>query len=152
MKIINKKARFNYELSDRYEAGIVLTGGEVKTIKQKRADISQAFVKIKDNEAYLINANIPLETHTGQDPTRTRKLLLNKREITSILSKIKGKRLTVVPTKLYTKKRLIKLEIALAKPKRRFQKKESLKRADLDREVERELRESKLRYNSDSRK
>jgi SsrA-binding protein len=152
MKIFNKKAGFNYELLDKLEAGIVLTGAEVKALRRRGADINQSYVRIKDKEAYLVNANFPLDIQSGTDSSKTRKLLLNKKEIISILSKIKGKRLTIVPTKIYTKGHLIKVEVALARPKRQFQKKELLRRADLDREAQRELRGSKSDFQKDSRR
>ena len=141
MTIINKKARFNYNLFERIEAGISLLGREAKSIREKRGDLSNAYAKIIDHEAFLINANIPSDAGGEYNSTRTRKLLLHKSEIISILTKIKAKKLTLVPTKLYTKGRLVKVEIALAKPKREFEKREVLKKRDVAREVERELKE-----------
>ncbi len=140
MRIFNRKARFNYKLFDRYETGISLIGGEVKAIKDGRADISQAYAKIIDNEAYLINANITVANAKEHKPTRTRKLLLHKKEIASIQAKLKAKKLTLVPVKMYTKRSLIKLELALAKPKRKFEKKEAIKKKDIEREIQRELK------------
>jgi SsrA-binding protein len=142
MKITNKRAKFNYNLFERFEAGIVLLGSEVKALRQGRADISNSFAKIINSQVYLINANVPTNLPNA-NPTRTRKLLLHKNQITAIKTKIKAKKLTLVPTKLYTKGSLIKAEIALAKTKREFEKKESIKRRDIEREVERELRGSK---------
>ncbi len=133
----NKKAHFNYNLLEKIEAGIVLTGEEVKTLKERGGDLNSAYVKIIDNEAYLVNANI----FVGENPTRTRKLLLHKKEIFSLLSKIKSKKLTLIPLKLYNKGRHIKLEFALAKPKRAFEKKESLKKQDAERQADIELKE-----------
>jgi len=127
MRIVNKRVGRDYRLFDKYEAGISLTGAEVKAIRNGQADISSAYAKIINNEIYLINANI--------QTTRTRKLLLKKAEIVSIQTKIKQKKLTLVPTKLYTKGRLIKAEIALAKAKRKFEKKEAIKKRDLEREI-----------------
>lgn len=138
MQITNKKARFDYRLFDKYEAGVSLTGAEVKAIRAGHVDISQAYGKIINGEIYLLNASF-----TGEGvshPTRTRKLLLHKKQIISILTKIKQKKLTLVPTKLYTKGRLIKAEIALAKTKRKFEKKEAIKRKDIEREIKRELK------------
>lgn len=137
MIITNKKAGFNYILFNRFEAGIVLSGLEVKSIKDNRADISNAYVKIMGGEAFLINANLPLQT---DDPTRTRKLLLHRDQLTSLDSKTHQEKLTLIPTKLYTKGRLVKIQLALAKAKREFEKKESIKRKDIEREAERELR------------
>lgn len=133
MKIINKRAKFDYQLFEKYEAGISLLGNEVKTFKTKGGSLKGSFAKFVNGELYLINANIPV---TGNFvPTRTRKLLLNKSEIVSILTKIKAKNLTVVPIMMYTKGRLVKVEIAVAKSKKKFEKRESLKKADLEREL-----------------
>ena len=137
MRILNKRASFNYQIVEKFEAGIVLTGSEAKAVKMKGADINHAFVRIKDGEGVLINANITSEV----DSTRERKLLLRKEEIVSLDSKSKAKKLTLVPTKMYNRGSLIKVEIALAKPKREFEKREVLKKRDVAREVERELKE-----------
>ena len=140
MEILNKKATFHFELiDDRIECGIVLSGLEVKSIKENRTDISNAYVKIIGGEAFLVNANMPLQT---DDPTRSRKLLLYKDQLTQLDTKIKQQKLTLIPTKLYTKGRFIKLQIAQAKAKRSFEKKESIKQKDLDREAQRELKDS----------
>jgi len=139
MQLVNKKARFNYRLFERFEAGIELKGAEVKSLKKGRGDLANAFAKIIGNEPFLINLNIP--TDDKQLPsTRPRKLLLHKREIISLASKIKQKKLTLLPTKLYTKGRLIKVELALAKAKRKFEKKESIKKKDIERDIAQELK------------
>lgn len=140
MKKINRKAKFNYNLFEKYEAGIVLAGAEVKAIRKGDIDLSNSFAKVMEDEVYLINVNIPVEGKKDYNPTRTRKLLLHKKEILSIKTKIKAKKLTLVPTKVYTKGRRIKAEIALAKSKKKYQKKETKKKKDIEREVERELR------------
>jgi SsrA-binding protein len=142
MKILNKKAKFNYILFERYEAGVSLLGAEVKAIRRNRADISNSFARIINSEVYLINANIPTDTPNA-NPTRTRKLLLHKNQITALKTKIKANKLTLVPTKLYNKGSFVKVEIALAKTKREFEKRESLKRKDIEREIEKELRGNK---------
>lgn len=116
-------------------------GGEVKAIRMGHADLSNAYVKIVNSEAILVNANIPIEGKKDYSPTRTRKLLLHKKEIISLKSKIEAKNLTFVPTKLYTRGRHIKLEIAIAKAKKQFEKKESLKKKDVEREILQSLRE-----------
>lgn len=139
MKILNKKAKFNYKLYDKFEAGVVLTGSEVKAVKGGKVDLTNSFVKIIGGEAFLINANIAVN---GKDATKTRKLLLHKGELISIKTKIKAKKLTLIPTKLYTRRRLIKLEVALAKTKRKFEKRQAIKRKDIEREIERELKGS----------
>jgi SsrA-binding protein len=148
VKIINKKANFNYKLLEKYEAGIALTGKEVKAFRKGAVDLSSSYGKIIKGEVYLVGANFSVD----ENPTRSRKLLLHKKEIVSILTKIKAKRLTLVPTKMYNKGRLIKVELALAKPKKKHSKRQDLKRADLDREAERELRSDKLDYQKDSRR
>ncbi len=140
MKITNKKAQFDYILYDRYEAGISLLGGEVKSLKRNSVNLSQAFAKVIGNEIYLVNANIPIEGKKDYTPTRSRKLLLHKNEIVSIITKIKAKKLTLVPVKMYNKGLKIKLELALAKSKRKFEKKEAIKKKDIERELERELK------------
>ena len=146
MKIVNKKARFNYKLLERFEVGIVLIGGEVKSIKRNNVDLNQSYAKVIDGEIYLINANIPVKGKKDYLSTRTRKLLLHKKEIVSIQTKMKTKNLVLIPTKMYSKKRLIKVELALAKSKRKFDKKNVQKKRDIERDVERELREDKQRH------
>lgn len=143
MRIFNEKARFNYEIEagSHTEAGISLSGGEAKSVREKHADISDAQIRILSGEAYLINANIPVQG-AKLDPTRSRKLLLHKNELTSITTKIKQRKLTILPVSLYNKDRLIKLELALGKPKKRFEKREEIKRRDIDREIEREFKKS----------
>ena len=140
MRVVNKKASFNYKLFDRYEAGITLLGGEVKAIRKDSIDLGHSFAKVVDSEVYLVNASIPIEGKKDYNSTRSRKLLMHKGQIISIKSKIKAKKLTIVPTKVYTKGRLIKVEIALAKAKRKFEKKEAIKRRETEKEIERELR------------
>lgn len=109
-------------------------------LKKGNVDLSKSFAKIIGEEAYLINANIPVPGKKNYDPARTRKLLLHKDEIVSIKTKIKAKKLTLVPTMLYTKGRLVKAKIALAKTKRKFEKKEAIKKRDIEREIEMELK------------
>ncbi len=139
MKVVNKKASFNYNLLERLEVGVALTGSEAKTLREKGGDLGRSYVKIINHEAFLINANI--YTEQGE-ASRTRKLLLHKREITALETKIKTKNLTLVPVKLYNKGRKIKLEIALAKPKRQFEKREAIKRQNLRREIAQELKKT----------
>lgn len=140
MKIFNKKAGFNYKLLDRFEAGVALLGAEVKAVRRGAVDLSHSFAKVMGDEVYLINANIPVEGKKDYNTRRIRKLLLHKKQIVSIRSKIQAKKLTLVPTKVYTKGRLIKVEVALAKAKRKFEKKEAIKRKDIEREIESELK------------
>lgn len=138
MKIINKKAGFNFELFDRYEAGVALTGPEVKSLIAGMASLEEAYVKLVGNELYLINAHIhPYKFADSREiePKRTRKLLLHRKEILEIGNKMKQKNLTLVPVAWYNKGNQIKLEIALAKGKKQWEKKQALKKADLEREA-----------------
>ena len=137
MKIVNDKAKFNYELGERIETGIALTGPEVKSVKLGQVDMSGAHVRIKDG-AEIVGLHIYPYKHadnTDYDPTRSRKLLLHRREILGLLSKMKQGRLMLVPTAMYTKEGKIKLEIALARGKRKYEKREAIKKRDLDREM-----------------
>jgi SsrA-binding protein len=143
MKIINRKASFDYQLSDHFEAGINLLGAEVKAVREGHVDLTGSFVKIIGNEAYLINANIfPYQYARPEtyDERRTRKLLLHKKEIITLKSKMEASRLTVVPVSMYTSHGLIKVELALAKSKKQFEKRESIKKKDINRQIKEELK------------
>lgn len=141
MSLINKKARFEYELvGEGVEAGLSLKGAEAKSLRENRGDLSQSFAKIIGNEIYLVNANIPTVGIENYDSTRTRKLLLHHKEILSLATKMKQRKLQIVPIRLYNKGRLIKLYLELGKPKRQFEKKETIKRRDIQRDVEKEFR------------
>lgn len=143
MKIVNKKAFYEYEILERLEAGINLTGAEVKAVRQGNADLKGSFVRIIGSEAYLVNAKIfPYQYARPEnyDEKRTRKLLLHKSEIIALKSRIEGQNLVLVPISLYTSHDLIKLEVALGKGKKKYEKKEALKRRDLEREIEQELK------------
>lgn len=143
MKIINRKASYDYQLFDRFEAGINLLGAEVKAVREGHVDLAGSFVRIIGSEAYLVNAKIfPYEYARPEayDTNRTRKLLLHKKQIISLKSKMDGSSLTVVPVSLYTTHSLIKAELALAKAKKKFEKRESIKRRDINREIAEELK------------
>ena len=141
MRIFNKKARYEYELTpEKVEAGISLKGIEAKSIREGRADLSQSHVRVLNNEIFLINANIPAEGMQKYEPTRMRKLLLHRKQILSILTKIKQKKLQIVPVAMYNKGHLIKIQLILGKSKRKFEKKESIKKKDIERELEREFK------------
>lgn len=143
MRILNKRAKKDFQILEQLEAGIALRGSEVKSLSLGRGDISRAYVKIINSQVYLINASIPAlsgSSSTGYEPTRSRKLLLKKSEIVSILAKLKRAKLTLIPLSIYNKGRRIKLKIALAKSKRTFEKKEALKKKDIERELVRELK------------
>ena len=142
MKITNKRAFYDYLITDRFEAGINLNGAEVKAIKMEHADLTGSYVRIIGSEAYLVNAKIfPYEYARPEnyDESRTRKLLLHKNEIISLKHKTDGANLTLVPISFYEKHGLIKLEVGIGKGKKKFDKKEAKKKADLDREIEQEL-------------
>jgi SsrA-binding protein len=144
-KITNQKAFYDYEIQERFEAGINLYGFEVKAVRLGHADLSGSFVRIVGSEAYLINAKIfPYQyaRPDDYDQKRTRKLLLHKKEIISLKSKSEAGKLTLVPISLYNTHGFIKAEIALGKPKKQFDKREAIKRKDLDREIEENLKNS----------
>lgn len=142
MKITNKKAYFDYQLLDRFEAGINLYGFEVKSARLGKADLTGSFIKIIGSEAYLINAKI-FPYQKGQvenyDENRSRKLLLHKKEIISLKSKVEGSNLSLVPVSMYLKNGFIKIEVALGKGKKKYEKRESIKKKDINRDLEREL-------------
>src|SRR3990172_5321299 len=142
MKIVNKKAFFDYQISERIEAGINLNGAEVKAIRGGFADLKGSFVKIIGSEAYLINAKIfPYQyaRPEGYDERRTRKLLLHKKEIIALKGRTEGSNLSIIPLSIYTTKNFIKVELGLGKGKKKYQKKEAKKRKDIQRETETEL-------------
>ena len=137
----NKKAHFDYLLFDKFEAGIALLGTEIKSIRRNGANLKDSYIKITDNlEAYLVNCHIsPYEFGNiyNHEPRRDRKLLLNKKEILKILNKVKQEKYTIVPTQMYFSSRWVKLEIALAKGKKLYDKRDSLKKKDIERDLKR---------------
>jgi len=141
----NRKARFNYEFLEKYETGIELLGTEVKSVREGQMSLEGAFVIIRGGEAFLINANIPpfqpKNAPKDYDPLRNRKLLLTKKEIAELAGSEKNKSLTIVPISVYNKNRKIKVEIALVKGKKKFDKRETIKKRDVDREIRREYKE-----------
>lgn len=140
----NKRANFDYELLERFEAGLVLTGTEIKSVRGNRVSLQQSFVQARGDELWLMDANIsPYDYGNRQnhDPTRPRKLLLHRREINRIQTNLAQKGLTVVPTRLYLKEGRAKIEIALARGKRKFDKRDDIAKRDANRQVERALRE-----------
>lgn len=140
----NRKARFNYEILEKYETGIELLGTEVKSVRGGQMSLEGAFVIVRGGEAYLINANVPpyqmKNAPKDYDPLRNRKLLLTKKEINELQGSEKNKSLTIVPISVYNKGRKIKLEIALVKGKKKYDKRETLKKRDTDRELRREYK------------
>jgi len=148
----NRKARFNYEILEKYEAGIELLGSEVKSVRGGQMSLEGAFVIVRGGEVYLINTNIPpyqaKNSPKDYDQLRNRKLLLTKKEIAELAGNEKNKSLTIVPISVYNKGRKIKVEIALVKGKKKFDKRETLKKRDTDREIRREYQE-RWQYNHD---
>jgi SsrA-binding protein len=139
MKIDNKRAFYDYTILEKFEAGINLYGAEVKAVRLGHADLTGSHVRIMGNEAYLINAKIfPYQYSRPEkyDEERTRKLLLHKKEIIALKSKTEGQNLTLVPLSMYTTKSFIKVEIALGKGKKQYDKKESIKKKDIERQIE----------------
>lgn len=146
MKVIatNKKSRFDYEILETFEAGIVLTGPEVKSVKAGQVSIKESFATVKGEEVFLTNAHIsPYKQAAGLDhePTRSRKLLLKKSEISSLIGKAKTQGLTLIPTKVYLKRGFVKVEIGLGRGKKLHDKRETIKKKDTQRDIARDLRE-----------
>jgi len=143
MRIVNRKAQYDYTIVDRIEAGIALLGTEVKSLREGHGKLEGAFVRFVDGQPVLVNAEIPAYRFSrteGYDPKRTRKVLLHKKEIVSLASKMDAGRLTLVPLVLYTIGPRIKLEIGLARGKKQYEKKEKKKREDMKRDLETEFR------------
>ncbi len=141
----HKRAHFDYILEDHYEAGLVLTGEEVKSIKTGHVSLKGAFVTVRGEELFLTNAFIPRyplayrETH--HEDTRSRKLLLRRKEIRSLIGKIRVQGLTLVPIRLYTRKQLVKLQFAVGKGKKEFDKRADIGRREADRRIRKALRD-----------
>lgn len=137
-KIINRRARFDYQILTKFEVGVVLNGGEVKSIKAGHLKLEEAFIRLKDHEAWLFNAHIhpySFAANKEEDPRRARKLLLHKKELLKLKQEATQKGLTIVPLSCYTRHNKIKLEIALAKGKKKYEKRESLKKKDWQKEL-----------------
>jgi SsrA-binding protein len=136
----NRKAFHNYNIGDSIEAGIALTGSEIKSVRIGRVSLGDAYVKPERGELWLLNAHIAryeASSYLSHEPTRPRKLLLHRKEIDSLTSKVSEKGLTLVPTKLYIKDSIAKVEVALAKGKKLYDKRESISRRELERELAR---------------
>lgn len=143
----NKRAHYDYEIQDKYEAGLVLKGHEVKSIKTGHISLRGSFVTLKKNTQkpnklpvpYLVNAHIPLYKYAGiikgYSPTQTRKLLIKKSEINRLMGKKQTEGLTLVPLRVYTKKRLIKLEFGVGKGKKKYDKREDIKKKDIEKRM-----------------
>ena len=143
--VLNKKAGLNYEITEHYEAGIELLGLEVKSVRAGRMSLEGAFVIVRGGECFLINANTPPyqvnNTPKDYDPLRNKKLLLTKKEIRELADSGTNKSLTIIPLSVYNKGRKIKVSIALAKGKKKFDKRETIKKRETDREIRRNYKD-----------
>ena len=139
----NRKAYHNYHIGDSLEAGIALTGTEIKSIRAGRVSLADAYVQPKDGELWLVNAHIArydAGSYMSHQPTRPRKLLLHRKQIDSLTSKVQEKSFTLLPLRLYIKDSLAKVEVALARGKKQYDKRAAIARHDADREIERAIK------------
>ena len=142
-RISNSKATFNYEILDTYEAGLVLLGAEVKSIRAGHAQINDAFISVVGNELFLVKAHIApyqIKNQIGYDPYHARKLLVSKKQFAELAKRKHEAGLTLIPLAMYDSHRLIKLSFALARGKKKHDKRETLKRRDADREMDRAMK------------
>ena len=141
---VNRKARYDYFIEDEYEAGLVLQGTEVKSLRLGKANLKDAYARIKDGEVFVYQMHIgpyPFAYYNNHDPLRPRKLLLHKQEIKRLYSKVNEKGHSLVPLKLFFKKGKAKLTLAVAKGKRKYDKREAIKRRDEKRDLDREMKQ-----------
>jgi len=141
-KVRNKKARFNYQIDETIEAGLVLEGSEVKALREGKCNVDEAFARIRDGEVWLYNVHIGPYTQAGQfghDPRRARKLLLKRREISRFLGRAVEKGMTLVPLSVYFKRGWAKVELAVARGKREYDKRETIRERESQRDIAREL-------------
>jgi SsrA-binding protein len=139
----NRKAYHDYHIEDTIEAGIALLGTEVKSLRQGKASLKESYVLFKEGEAYLLSCHISPYSHgniMNHDPLRTRKLLLNRREINSLSGKVARKGYALIPLKIYFKKSFAKIEIGLARGKKLYEKRDTIKEREARREIERALK------------
>jgi SsrA-binding protein len=142
----NRRARHDYELLERFEAGLVLTGTEVKSLREGRVSLGQAFADVRDGEVWLVGAEIATYAQgniANHDPMRDRKLLLHRGEIASLIGKVREKGLTLVPTRMYWKGGRAKIELALARGKQQIDKRRDIAKRDAQRQIERALKSSR---------
>lgn len=141
---VNRKAFYEYEIIEKFEAGMALTGSEVKSIREGKVNLKDSYITLRNMEAFLLNSHISMysnASYNNHDPERDRKLLLNKRELQKLDKKIKTKGVTIVPLRMYfSLKGKVKLEIAMAKGKHSYDKKQTLKDRDIQRDTERQMR------------
>ena len=144
----NKKARFRFEIVEKFEAGVQLQGTEVKSLRDGQANIGESFARPRGNELFLLGMNIPRYeqgNRQNHEPDRPRKLLLHRREIKHIIAQVEQRGMTILPLSLYFKHGLAKVEIALARGKREYDKRQDVKRRDADRDIQRAARRSRRR-------
>lgn len=147
--VTNRKARHDFHILETYEAGIALVGTEVKSLREGKGNLQDSFARIENGELFLYNMHIsPYEKGNiyNKDPRRTRKLLMHKREIYRLAGKVQEKGLTLIPLSLYLKNGIVKVELALAKGKTLYDKRESIKRKTVKREMERTLKDYNIKY------
>ncbi|MCS6924489.1 MAG: SsrA-binding protein SmpB [Candidatus Binatia bacterium] len=140
---VNRKARHDYTIEETYEAGLVLTGGEVKSLREGRANLKDSYARVDKGEAFLLNAHIGTYQpahYFNVDPTRTRKLLMHKREILRLMGKVREQGLTLIPLRLYFKQGRAKVELALARGKKVYDKRAALREREVKRDIARALR------------
>ncbi len=143
MEILNRKVNFDYEILDTFEAGIVLTGTEIKSIRLGKCNLKDSYAIIKNNEIFILNMHISQYEQGNRfnhDETRTRKLLMHKKEILKLRDKLEIEGFTLVPIKLYFKGSKAKLLIGLAKGKKNYDKRESIKKKDIERQIAKDLK------------
>lgn len=143
---VNRKAYHDYHVGESVEAGIALTGTEIKSIRAGRVTLRDAYVRPESGELWLLNANIARYDSGGpwgHEPTRPRRLLLHRKQINELTSRVQEKGFTLVPVKLYLKDRRAKLEVALAKGKKLYDKREAISRRDTEREIDREIKQKR---------
>lgn len=146
MEILNRKARFDYEIEDTLEVGIVLTGTEIKSVREGKANIKDSYAIIRNDELYLLNSHISEYTNGNRfnhEETRTRKLLAHKKEILKLKNKLELQGNTLIPLKMYFKNGKLKVQLGIAKGKKNYNKKETIKNRDLEREAQKYM---KYRY------
>ena len=142
---LNRKASFNYFFEDLYEAGIILKGSEIKSVRNGKVNIADSYAIERDGELFLVNSHISSykqASYANHNPIQDRKLLLNKKEINRVIGKMQREGFTIIPTKMYFKKGKAKIEIAVAKGKKKFDKRQTIKRRDWDRAKARYFRKS----------
>lgn len=140
----NKKARFNYQILEEFEAGIMLSGAEVKSVREGHISIKEAFATVSGGEVFLTNAHITAYKPARADdynPTRSRKLLLNKKEISKLTGQVQAGGITLIPLKIYDKNGKIKVELGLGKGKKKYDKRETIKKREQEREIKRALKQ-----------